>query len=117
MSFKDMVAADIKAVFLNTDEFGEKRDILFDGTTYWDVACLLTQVEDKNRSTTMSDHAQGIYRVTAVLHCQISDIGGIKPETGQMIRISDDGFMQRYLVASSACPMGMARIELEALDE
>ena len=37
MSFKDMVEADIRAVFLNTQEFGELRSIRYDGVTYTDI--------------------------------------------------------------------------------
>ena len=30
MSFKDMVAADIRKIYLNTEEFAEKRSIMYD---------------------------------------------------------------------------------------
>ena len=42
MSFKDMVAADIKAVFLNLDEFGEPQTIIYDGETFRDIPVVLT---------------------------------------------------------------------------
>ncbi len=117
MSFKDMVEADNLTVFLDPDFFGEKHDIMYDGATYEEVCCVLTHLKEKDRSTTMSDHAQGIYRVDATLHCRLADIGGVKPEKGGMIFISEDGFMQRYFVGVSGCSMGMVRVELEALDE
>lgn len=34
MSFKDMVAEDNRNVFLNLDEFAERRTIIYDGVTY-----------------------------------------------------------------------------------
>ena len=117
MSFKDMVAADNLGVFLNTQDFAEDHDIRYDGVTYNGVPCVLTKLKEKDRSTSMSDHAQGIYLVTATLHCHLDDIGGIVPEKGGKILISDDGFMQRFFVAQSGCDMGMVRLELEALDE
>lgn len=117
MSFKDMVEADNLSVFLNPDEFGEERDIKYDGVTYAAVSCVLTKLKEKDRNTTMSDHAQGIYRVDATFHCRLADIGGIKPEKGGQFLISDDGFMQRFFVGESGCSMGMVRLELEALDE
>ncbi len=117
MSFKDMVEADNLNVFLDTDFFGEKHTIRYDGVTYEEVPCVITHLKEKDRSTTMSDHAQGIYRVDATLHCRLADIGGAKPEKGGKIFISDDGFMQRFFVGESGCSMGMVRVELEALDE
>ena len=117
MSFKDMVEADNLSVFLNTDEFGEERNIKYDGVTYVAVPCVLTKLKEKDRNTTMSDHAQGIYRVTATFHCRLADIGEVTPEKGGLILIGDEDFMQRFFVAQAGCDMGMVRLELEALDE
>lgn len=36
--FKDMVARDNFGVFLNCDEFAEKRTVKYDGATYEDIA-------------------------------------------------------------------------------
>lgn len=117
MSFKDMVEADNLNVFLDTEFFGEEHDIRYDGEIYEKVPCVLTKLKEQDRSTTMSDHAQGIYRVTAILHCRLVDIGSVKPENGGEIMISDEGFMQQYFVVQSGCDMGMVRLELGALDE
>ena len=35
--FKDMVADDVHAVFLNLDEFAQKRTIRYDGEEYQDI--------------------------------------------------------------------------------
>lgn len=117
MSFKDMIAADNVGVFLDTDFFAEERTIKYDGATYEKVKCIISQTEEKERSTTMRDHAQGLYLVTAVFHCNADDLGGIVPEKGGKILISDGGFMQRFYIAQSGCEMGMIRLELEAIDE
>jgi hypothetical protein len=117
MSFKDMVEADNLNVFLDTGFFAEHHNIRYDGVIYESVPCVITQLKEQDRSTPMSDHAQGVYRVTAILHCRLDDIGGLLPEKGGKIHVSDEGFMRRYFVAQSGCEMGMVRLELEALDE
>ena len=117
MSFKDMVRADNLNVFLDPEYFGEERKIRYDGVLYENVPCILTKLKEKDRNTSMRDHAQGVYLVTATFHCQLEDIGGVVPEKGGKIHIEDDGFMQRYFVAQSGCDEGMVRLELEAFDE
>lgn len=37
-----MVAADIHNVFLNPDEFADKRTVIYDGETYMDIPVVLT---------------------------------------------------------------------------
>ena len=58
MSFKDMVESDNLSVFLDTEYFGEEHSIRYDGETYEKVPCVITQLKEQDRSTTMSDHAQ-----------------------------------------------------------
>ena len=112
--FKDMVARDNFGVFLNCDEFAEKRTVKYDGATYEDIPIVLSGLKEKDRRQLMSDHAQGLYIVS-------SDLGGVQPERGQRIRINDQegggGFFREFYVASSVCEMGMLRVELEAVDE
>lgn len=119
--FKDMVAADIHNVFLNTDEFAELRTIRYDGEEYVDIPIVLTGLKEQDRRQLQSDHVQGLYLVTSVLHCALSDLGGKQPEKGGRIEVNDEegggGFFRRFYVASSVCEMGMLRIELEAIDE
>ena len=87
--FKDMVARDNFGVFLNCDEFAEKRTVKYDGATYEDIPIVLSGLKEKDRRQLMSDHAQGLYIVSSVLHCALSDLGGVQPERGQRIRIND----------------------------
>jgi len=121
MSFKDMVKSDIRNVFLNLDEFAEKRTVQYDGNTYTDIPIVLTGLKQKDRGASVSDHAQGLYRVTSVLHCSIDDVGGTQPEQGTRIEINDEegggGFFRKFYVASSTIELGMIRAELEAIDE
>lgn len=119
--FKDMVARDNQAVFLNLDEFAEKRTIKYDGSTYEDISIVLAGLKEQDRRQLVSDHAQGLYLVSSVLHCAIDDLGGNQPEKDQRIKINDEegggGFFREFYVASSVCEMGMLRVELEAIDE
>lgn len=117
MSFRDMVAADNSKVFLNTLEFADPHTIVYDGVTYENIKCVITKMKEKDRTTTMRDHAQGLYLVSAVLHCAAADLNNIVPEKGGKIKVSDGAFLPTYYVAQSGCDMGMIRLELEAIDE
>ena len=114
--FKDMVADDVHAVFLNLDEFAEKRTIRYDGEEYQDIPIVLSGLKELQ-----SDHVQAFYLVSSVLHCALSDLGGNQPEKGMRIQINNreggGGFFREFYVASSVCEMGMLRVELEAIDE
>ena len=118
MSFRDMVQANNKTVFANTDEFADEHVVKYDGETFHKVHCVISQLKEKDRAQASKDHAQGIYYVTAVCHFPIEDLEYVVPEKGCRIDISDEtGFMKRYYVAQSGCDMGMVRLELEAYDE
>ena len=119
--FKDMVAKDVHSVFLNLDEFAEKRTIRYDGEEYQDIPVVLSGLKERERRQPQSDHLQGLYLVSSVLHCALSDLGGNQPAKGQRIKINDQegggGFFREFYVASSVCELGMLRVELEAIDE
>lgn len=122
MSFKDMVEADIKNVFLNNNEFAETHTIKYDGETYEDISILLAKAKEMKRPVTVSDHAEGIHKVTATVYISLSDLNGVIPEQKQEISI-DDGealgktFFRQYRILTSNCEMGMIVLELEAFDE
>lgn len=122
MSFKDMVAADNKSVFLNISEFAEIHTVKYDGETYADIPVLLTKTKERKRPVTITDHMEGIHKVAAVAHITLSDLGGVVPEQKQNIYI-DDGmamgstFFRQYTIITSDCEMGMLNLELEAFDE
>ena len=117
-AFKDAVQENLNSVFLNLDEFAETHTVYYDGEEYPDVPLVLTGLSEKERvRQTISDHAQGLYRVSRVLHCDIAALGGKQPEKDCKLGIDEDGFVRNYYVASSVCEMGMLRVELEAIDE
>ena len=81
----------------------------------------MSGLKEQDRRQLTSDHVQGLFLVSSVLHCALSDLDGHQPEKGQRIRINDEegggGFFREFYVASSVCEMGMLRVELEAIDE
>ncbi|MGN0184673.1 MAG: hypothetical protein ACI4AL_06110 [Aristaeellaceae bacterium] len=121
--FKDMVAEDNRTVWMNDSEFAERRTIRYDGEVYANIPIVLSGAKQSERPVSISsgDHGQGLYLVSAVLHCSISDLGGKQPERGTRIQINDEadggGFFREYYVAASDCEVGMLRVELEAIDE
>jgi len=129
MSFKDMVAADLHNVFLNPDEYAEKRTIRYGydsgeyGEEYRDIPIVLKGLTQKDRPVLVSDgdKMQGLHLATDVLHCALSDLNGQQPEKGQRLAINDQegggGFFQEFYVTTSTCKMGMLRVELKAIDE
>ncbi len=116
-NFKDMVQADIKNIFLNSDEFAELHTVIYDGITYENIPLVMSGIKEKDRQQLVWDHVQGLYLVTSVMHCAASDLGGVVPEKGMKIKINDGDFFREFFVASSVNEMGMIRVELEAIDE
>lgn len=121
MSFKDMIAADNKNVFMNTSEFAEKRTVIYDGNTYTDIPIIMSGLKEQDRRQLQSDHVQGLFLVSSILHCTAESMGGKLPEKRQRIKINNQegggGFFREFVIATSVCEMGMFRIELEAIDE
>ncbi len=120
MSFRDMLAADIHSVFMNSNEFAETRTVKYDGVTYTDIPIVLSGVTEQERRKPLAhDYAQGLFLVTGVLSCAAADLGGVLPEHGQRIQINDreggGGFFKMYTVAASTCSMGMLRVELTTI--
>ncbi len=119
-AFKDMVAADIHGVFLNVDEFGERRTVKYNGETYEDIPVVLNGIKQSERKQLVFDHTMGLYLVTDIMHVALSDLGGHMPEKGHILSISDPEvptFFRDYYVASCQDTVGMLRIELEVTDE
>jgi len=119
MNFKDQIAQDIHGIFLNTEEFAEKRTVQYDGESY-DIPVVLSSMEEKARQQPANDHAQGLFQDIAVLHCAAQDLGDFLPKKGSRIAINSyegSEFFRDYYVLSISKDMGMLRIELEAVSE
>lgn len=123
--FKDMLRADNTNVFMNLNEFAEKRTIIYDGVTYTDIPVVLTGRKEQDRAQLRKirndDYTQGLYLVSSVLHCKVSDLNDNQPEKGQRIKINHKegggGYFSEFYVISSVCEAGMLRVGLEAIDE
>lgn len=132
MSFKGMVEADIHGVFLNLDEFAEKRNVWYDGVVYKDVPIVIHGLKENDRKrltsgvkeqggrNSIADRVEGIYNEQRVAHVAVSDIGGVLPENGRQFRVSVSEGSNRYRsyrITASVLDMGMCRLELGVLTE
>ena len=123
MGFKEMVARDIRKVFLNTDESAELRNIRYEGTLYRDVSVSLQNVSaqtwqrggNSSAEARISSHAQGLSSASKALYCAVDDIGGVQPKRGERFDIGRSGRFQRFRVRSPSLTAGMLCVELEAL--
>lgn len=126
MSFKEQVAADLENVFLNLGEFADVKKVRYDGDVYDGVSVVFTRAKEEDRKIVYtSEHPnamQGLYAASVVAHLRIADVGGVLPEKGRYIAF-DDGtsrgavFWRKFRIAESAENMGLARLDLEAIDE
>lgn len=116
--FRDSVARDIHKVFLNVDEFAEKRTVRYDGVEYTNIPVILEGPVQEKRNRLTDDHVRGLYLVTATLYCAWEDLGRMLPKQGDVLEITtrEGGrFFQKYSVVASTCNMGMLHVELEAM--
>lgn len=105
--FKDAVAKDIKAVFINADEFAETHNI--NGV---DVVCVVdTDIMQERNSNSYSEFAEGVYQHQAMIFVSAADLPE-RPVKGEIFRL--DG--ELYLVAECAENDGMLEITIEAND-
>ena len=123
--FKDMLNRDIHKVFLNVDEFAERRTVKYDGETYdgpehEGIPVVLIGPVDKEREQLKDDHVQGLHLVTHTLYCALEDLGGKLPKQGKSIQINtrEGGkFFRKYYIAASALEVGTLHVELEEMDD
>ncbi|MCI8857360.1 MAG: hypothetical protein HFH26_12570 [Clostridiaceae bacterium] len=126
MTFKDCIATDIHDVFLNENEFSERRTVVYDGKTYENILVSLQDFEEADRPRVSasgsgrggSDHAQGLRQNTFLLYCARKDLDGRKPIPPKTIKISisaDSSRFHEYYIVAASCEMGMLQIELRAV--
>ena len=127
MSFLDQVAADNRNVFLNCGEFAELHTVKYDGVTYdgadhTGIPVVLTRLQQSKTPVPVDSHWDGLRTVSAKAHFALEDLGGILPDEGEWIRISDgtavgETYYRRYLIVTSGEAMGMVTLELEAKED
>lgn len=122
MSFKDMVEADNKSVFLNADEFGEMHTVVYDGECFIEIPIVLMKIMESEHTVIPAEGVDGIHKLSAIAKISQKDLNGRVPEQDQIISI-DDGealghpFYQKYRIITSNPEMGIITLELEAFDE
>lgn len=115
LSFKEAAARDVRAVFLNTEEFADLHTVKYNGQAYENIPVSLQDVEQTERQQMKDDHLPGIFKAKAVLYCAREDIGGKLPEQGKWLEINDGKnpkFFNRYQIGSAGVEMGVVRVEL-----
>ena len=122
MNFKDMVAADVRNVFLNDSEFAERHTVIYDGRSFENIPIILTHIKQTELPAINGGHLDGIYTVSEVMHVSEADLKGIIPQKNQTIGIEDGTamghiYIKKYDIASVSCAEGMITLELEARDE
>jgi len=110
--FKETVAADIAATFINTDDFAEKVKVKYDGVRYNIPVVLDHNGERERKKYTTTDHVQGIFVCDATAYINVNDLP-VVPRKDRKIEIEGD----LYKIARSENEMGTIVLYLEMLDE
>jgi hypothetical protein len=105
-AFKDAVATDVKAVFLNADEFSDYHEI--NGER---VLCQIDKNMIGEASDTQSHPLEGVFVNTLTIYVDSNDIE--KPVEGQLLSVDDS----MHIVRSVRDEMGVLVIVAEAHDQ
>lgn len=120
-SFKEMLAADNKRVFLNTGEFASLRTIIYDGQSFVNIPVVLSGLREDERQQKAADHAQGLFLVKTLLQCALADLEGRQPQKGARLQINNQegggGFFREFYITEAVCEFGLLRLELEDMNE
>ncbi len=114
MDFKAQIIEDLKT-FHNPGEFAEMTDIWYQGDLYT-VPAVIDHLTEADRQKPGGDHAEGIYRVEAMLYISHEDIG-IVPQKGREIEIEEAGAVNTYTIEKSSYEAGEIILELGAYTE
>lgn len=103
-TFKEIIQADVKTVFLNKLEFADPHTI--DGR---EMPAIFDDIENIEREKKMKSHMDGIYARQIFLYVAASDFGAL-PAQGRILKV--DG--RNYTVVDAADEHGVYTITLEA---
>ena len=104
MSFKDIIAADVHDVFMNTEEFSDTHNV--NGV---DMPVQIDSNEQIEREKRFSQNMDGMYLNQKLIYVAASDYGPL-PKQGSLITL--DG--KKYRVADAIDEYGVYSINLEA---
>lgn len=111
MNFKSLIARDIKEVFHNSNEFAEKKIVIFNDYEY-EIPIILDHTEAKDRKRPSGDNSEGIFLVDVVAYISFEDLR-IIPRKGQQIEIDDNLFN----ISTVSHEDGEIILGLEMMDE
>lgn len=103
-TFKDILKNDIKATFLNPEEFGETHVV--QGR---EMTIVLDDMENVEREKKMKSHMDGVYARQMLFYVSADDFGAM-PAQGGLIDL--DG--KKYTVVDATDEAGMYAITVEA---
>lgn len=107
-AFKDAVAADVKNVFINLDEFAEPHDI--NGET---VDCVMDKnITAGNPLDTTGNPLEGVFANTLTIYVATKDLPAA-PVEGELLRV--DGSL--HIVRNVSDEMGVLVITAEASEQ
>ena len=103
-SFKEILHRDIKATFLNLEEFGEEHNINGEN-----MVVIFDDIENVEREKQMKSHMDGIFARQKFLYVSADDFG---PMPAQESIVTVDG--KKYIVVEATDEAGVYGITLEA---
>lgn len=103
-AFKDVIQEDVKAVFMNVDEFSDMHNV--NGTM---MAIQIDSNEQIEREKRINQHMDGIYKNQKLIYVSAADYGPL-PKQGSVVSL--DGKIMK--VADAISEDGVYSITLEA---
>lgn len=103
MTFKDVIAADIKTTFMNLDEFSDTHEV--NGVQ---MPCQVDNNEQIYREKRYAAHMDGIFVNQKLIYVAAADFGAL-PKVGAMLTL--DG--KRYRVTDAIDECGVYSISLD----
>lgn len=106
-AFKDAVAKDIKAVFINLDEFADEHDL--DGKK---VRCVVDKDITATAKDTIANPLMGVFVSAVTIYVDAKDMDR-KPVEGEILLLDN----KRYIVRNVGVEDGMLVILAEVHDQ
>ena len=108
MNFKDIIKSDVSNVFINFDEFAEKRVI--DGKDMM-VVVDNNELIEREQGRSQNSYIEGIYKKKLLLYVQADDMERL-PAIGRLMTVDDELFR----VIDAVDEMGVYSISLEVYE-
>ncbi len=103
-SFKEMIAEDVKGIFLNVEEFSDMH--MVNGV---EMPVQVDEIEQIEREKRFNQHMDGVYLQQKLIYVPASDFGPL-PKQGALLRFDK----RTYTVADAIEEDGVYSITLEA---